>query len=127
MLRKATVTRISHGYHHADLSEILAVADDIAEEVRADADREYAVDWARRHEELREQIVALGLARPDVVYNKAITDVLNLIGKDQRTDIFANLRSKVSALYAYSDEDEGASTTLNEVLHLIDDETTKGN
>lgn len=123
MLRKATVTQISHGYHFADLSEILAAADTIAEEVRAEADREHAADWARRHEELREQIEALGLARPDPVYNKAITDVLDLIGKNQRTDIFANLRAKVAALYTYSDEDEGASEALNEVLHMIDDET----
>lgn len=123
MLRKATVTRISHGYHHADFSEILAAADEIAEEVRTEADREHAADWARRHEELREQVEALGVAWPDLTYNKAITDVLNLLGTDQRVDVFAHLRAKVAELYAYSSDDEGASEALNEVLHLIDDET----
>jgi hypothetical protein len=87
MLRQATVTRISHGYDYADFSEILAAADDLAAEVRTEADREHAANWDRRHEELREQIQALGLAHNlDHAYNAAITDVLALIGGDHLID-----------------------------------------
>jgi hypothetical protein len=81
MLRQDLVAKIDHGYHHADWSEILATVDLALREARAEADAEYAADWAHRQAGLCEQVHALGVAQYHARdYNSAITDVLSLLG-----------------------------------------------